>query len=517
MGGLSMRRVSWLWMTVLIPVGAVGGVSAQATSRAEARELVQGMVDRMGGTERLRAVTSIRTRSIGYSHHFEQSERPEGPWIVTYSQSNEVRDFEHARVRHEEQARSFFYLSDNWTPIQWVFEGGVAASVGREGRMAPRDAATAQQAEEGLELGPERVGLTALASADLRLEPDAQYRGSLHAVAAFTWKGFPVRILISRENGLPAALELTRPRPESFYWGPWGDVTLRRSYALWMLEPGGLRLPRTTFTEWNGFPLGSQTVDVIEMNPATTDADFAIPADVKQGFAARLAPVDDLPLGRPSTPASELVPGLTQVRGLWDVSIVRQDDGIVIFDGPISNGYSAKVIAEARARYPGLPIKAVVTTSDAWPHIGGIREYAARGIPIYALDHNRSILERLLAAPRKLNPDALARTPRTAKFTFVSQRTMVGEGPNRFELIPLRTVIGERQMAAWFPELKLLYSSDLFQRDQSGEFFVPQTVSEIVSVAEREQLDVKAVFAMHLPETPWDEVVAALKKHVAPH
>ncbi len=484
--------------------------------RSDAREIVQKMLDAMGGVERLRAVTSIRTKSIGYYHHFEQSERPAGPWIVTYTQVNEIRDFEHSRLRHEEQARSFFYMSDNWTPIRWVFEGGVAASVSRDGRMAPRDAATAQQSEEALELGPERVGLTALSSSDLRSEPDREYRGTPHAVVAFTWKGFPVRILVSRESGLPAAIELTRPRPESFYWGPWGDVTLRRSFALWMLEPGGLRLPRTTLTEWEGSPLSSQTVDVIEMNPSSSAGDFAIPADVKGGFKARQATMDDLPLGRATTPPVELSPGLTQVRGLWDVAIVRQSDGLVIFDGPISNGYSAKVIEDAQERYPGLPVKAVVTTSDAWPHIGGMREYAARGIPVYALDRNQSILERLMAAPRKLIPDALQRMPRAPKFTFVSKRLMVGDGPNRFELIPLRTVIGERQMVAWFPELKLLYSSDLFQRDQQGEFFVPQTVSEIVAVGEREGLDVKAVFAMHLPLTPWAEVKAAHEKNIAP-
>ena len=196
------------------------------------------------------------------------------------------------------------------------------------------------------------------------------------------------------------------------------------------------------------------------------------------------------------------------------MGIVRQPDGIVIIEGPISSGYSAKVMADARQRYPGLPIKAVVTTSDSWPHIGGMREYAAKGIRIYALDHNQAILERLLAAPRKMNPDAFALSSKPARFTLVSKRTVVGTGPNRFELIPLRTVTGERQMALWFPELKMLYCSDLFQRDQKGEFFLPQTVSEMVSLVEREKLEVKAAFAMHLPMTRWEEIVAALNKHV---
>lgn len=502
------------WATALCLAAAMAPGAADAAPAPDARALVQKMVDLMGGAERLRGIRSVRIRSIGYYHHMEQSERPEGPWIVNYTQVNELRDFEHSRLRHEEQARAFFYQSADWTPVNWVFEGGVAASLGREGRMAPRDAFSAQQAEESLQLGPERLGLAALDATDLRLEADTVYRGFAHAVAAFSWKGFPVRIFISRESGLPSAMELTRARPESVFWGPWGDVTFRKSYALWMLEPGGLRLPRTIFTEWNGLPLSSQTVDEIVLNPETSDADFAIPANVRQGFEARKASIEDMPLGRPSTPPLEIAPGLTKIPGSWDVGIVRQPDGLVIIEGPISSGYSAKAMADAQSRYPGLPIKAVVTTSDSWPHIGGLREYVARGIQVFALDHNRAILERLLAARRTATPDAQARAPKSARFTFVSKRTALGTGPNRFEIIPLRTVTGERQMALWFPELKLLYCSDLFQRDQKGAFFLPQTVSEMVSVVEREKLEVQAAFAMHLPLTPWGEITAALDKHI---
>lgn len=493
------------------------GTSARAQQAVlDARQLVQKAADAMGGAERLRSIQSVRVKAMSYENHLEQSERPEGPWIIGYIQATETRDFPRNRMRHEEQQRSFFQQSANWAANQWVFSDGVVAAIGREGRMAPRDAFTAQQAEESLELGPERLLLTALAAGDLKREADVRFHGYLHAVVSFTWKGNPVRVLLSPDHFLPAAVELTRPRPESFFWGVWGDVTFRTSFALWMLEKNGVRLPRTSFTEWSGFPVRSITVDEIEFNTATADAHFAIPDDVKQAFTARRRAIDDVPLGRLDAPPQEIAPGITQIRGAWDVGIVRQFDGIVILDGVVSSGYSAKVIADAQQRYAGSPIKGVVTTSDAWPHLGGMREYVAREIPAYALDGNRPILERLLAAPHRMLPDALARAPKPARFTWVSKRITVGSGANRFELIPLRTVIGERQMVAWFPEFKLLYASDLFQRDRQGNFFVPQTISEIVDVARRENLDVKTVFAMHLPPTAWEEVLAALAQHTSP-
>jgi len=163
---------------------------------------------------------------------------------------------------------------------------------------------------------------------------------------------------------------------------------------------------------------------------------------------------------------------------------------------------------DERQRFNGAPIKAVVTTSDAWPHIGGMREYVARSIPIYALDLNVPILSRLFAATYTTSPDALARTPRPAKLTPVSKRTLVGSGPNRFELIPYRTPSGERQMMAYFPEHRLLYTSDLFTI-RGPMIFLPQQVGEAVQAVAREHLVVDRAFGMHYDDIPWQTVVEA--------
>jgi hypothetical protein len=198
------------------------------------------------------------------------------------------------------------------------------------------------------------------------------------------------------------------------------------------------------------------------------------------------------------------------------VTLVRQSDGVVIIEAPISSGYSAKVLAEVERRFPGVPVKAVVTTSDAWPHLGGVREYAARGIPVYALDVNRPILERLLAAPRRFHPDALERAPRKATFRIVSKKTLLGEGANRLELYPIRTETGERMMMVYFPEHRLLYGSDLVQKMRDGSFFMPQYLSELMSAVGRERLTVDKVFAMHMTPVAWTEVTAAVAKASAP-
>ena len=142
--------------------------------------------------------------------------------------------------------------------------------------------------------------------------------------------------------------------------------------------------------------------------------------------------------------------------GRFGIVAVKQDDGVVIIEAPLSSEYSGQAIADAQKRFGGAPVKAVITTSDAWPHIGGIREYVARGIPIYALDLNVPILTRLIAAKYESSPDSLAATPRPATLRAVTGKTSLGSGASRLEVYPFRSATGERQMMIYWPAYRLL-------------------------------------------------------------
>jgi hypothetical protein len=337
-------------------------------------------------------------------------------------------------------------------------------------------------------------------------EADISFHGFAHHVVSFTWHGTPVRILLSGNTGLPSAVEITRVRPYEVYWSPWGDVTTRVSYAFWTLESGGLHYPREWSYETNGQPDWVFMVNELTLNPKTVDDDFHIPEEVKRDFLAKKVEIEDMPFGNTSELAREIAPDVVFVPGRWNVVEVRQPDGVMILEAPISNGYSSKVIDDVEKRFPGVPIKGVITTSGAWPHIGGLREYAARGIPIYALDLNRPILERLLAAPHTLRPDTLALHAKTANITYLSEKTTLGSGPSAVELIPMRTATCERQLVVYMTDRHLLYSSDAFQRASSGEFFLPQTLSEVLDVVRREKINVEVDVGMHIGPTPWKEI-----------
>jgi len=481
--------------------------SAQSDSE-RAHEYLTEAVKQMGGEAALRALKTVRLEAIGHREMVEQSERPEGPYVVEYDHVIvQLRDLEHQRWKQTVTLNGGPFPD---VTIDTVTAEG-AAKKAFDHQVRPGSPDDLQSAQETLELGPERVLFTALAATDLRAEADTVLQSVPHHVVDFTWRNLPVRLYLNSYTALPTEVELQSAYPSNTYWSGWGDVTTRLFYSLWWLCPGGIHYPKQWDFERNGLPDHFLTITKISTNVEFPVDAFAISADEKAAFEKRRGTLDDRPLGIPNQPAVEVAKDIVHIPGAWNVTLVRQSDGIVVVEAPFSSGYSVKVLAEAGRRWPGVPVKAVISTSDSWPHIAGVREYVARGIPVYALDLNVAILSRLVAAPRTRFPDALARNPKKPDFRVVAGKTLLGAGPNRIEIYPLRGETSERQMMVYFPEHHLLYGSDPFQKNEQGYTF-PQTVWELAHAVQREKLSVDTFFMMHIGPTPWSVLPKAIEE-----
>jgi glyoxylase-like metal-dependent hydrolase (beta-lactamase superfamily II) len=490
--------------------------SAPQSARPEpARALVTRAIDAVGGVAALKSVASLQLESIGHEYFIDQSERPEGPFVTTYLQTAEKRDVTGGRSRIESQQR--FMLSPEWTGAGTAtVVDADAAAITRGDRSLPAGRQAFDEGRERIELAPERLLLAALAAPDLAAAPDARVHGIIQRVVTFGWRGKRARLLIDSGDFIPTALE-TSGEDSS---GVWGTVRQTTYYSLWTLIPGGVRYPLQVDRDWNGLNRSSATIVKIAVNQPVDDKTFAIPDEVKKAFAAapatgfaalKVDPAKRVEIAADGAGGPEIV----QLGGNWNVGVVRQPDGLVIIEAPIGSPYSVQILEEVAKRYQGVHVKAVVTTSDAWPHLGGVREYVARGIPVYALDLNQPILERLLKADYGAKPDALAKAPKTARFTWVSGKTTIGVGDTRIELYPLRGENGERMMAAYFPALKVLYSSDEIMRQRDGRFFMPEFLLEVRDMIQREHLQVDRVFGMHIGSIPWSEIEAAIAQATA--
>ncbi|MEO7206244.1 MAG: hypothetical protein ABI356_00250 [Steroidobacteraceae bacterium] len=158
--------------------------------------------------------------------------------------------------------------------------------------------------------------------------------------------------------------------------------------------------------------------------------------------------------------------------GSWNATVVKQDGGLVLLESPLSGTYMAGVIDKAKRQNPDPSLKAVLSTSDSWPHVGGVRQVVALGLPVYILDLNKLLLERLVASPRHLLPDLLAQLPRHPAWRI----------------------------------------SDTLALNADGSLYAPELMREVMDAVKREHLEVTTVFAMHQEPVAWAQLTALVER-----
>ena len=507
-----MRKV-WLYLSAVAVLWMTAGAQAKETSTGgpgcaheSAKQCVDLALEAMGGRERLQQVKSVRLQYIGHTLLTEQSYRQE-PFITSYKRGQTTLDLANRRVLTE--VRLTWPESDsNQSDVDITLivspDGGVHRT---EDGDSPCSLGELDAARETLALGPARLLLTASDASDLHFEAPETLRSTSHAVVAFTWQKVPVRVLFNAFNHLPDAVEVTRQFQDFWYF--WGDVQQRIYFDNWKLTQG-IPFPTNLVEERNGTLWSSTQALNVEFNVPTDDKAFGMDVKVAKQSAASQG-WNRAFKGEKDT---ALAPGVDLFLGPWNSTIVKESDGIVILEAPISGLYTQGVIAEARRRYPGMPVKAVLSTSDSWPHIGGVRSAVAQGLPVYILDLNQPLLDKLMKAPHTLDPDALenSKNSKSPQWKIVSEKEVVGSAENRMELYPLRGASTERQYMVYFPEFRLLYASDTLSVKDDGTLYDPELMHEVVQAVKRENLKVETVFAMHQGPMPWNQVVALIAK-----
>jgi hypothetical protein len=205
----------------------------------------------------------------------------------------------------------------------------------------------------------------------------------------------------------------------------------------------------------------------------------------------------------------EVGKGIFVIPGNWFTGWVEHEDGIVVIEAPISSGYSLQLITEIKKRYPNKKIKGTVVSSDAWPHLGGAREYFSEQIPVYTNALNEQILLRLANADYSPSPDNHQSKKNKPQLRLISKPTTIADKTSPVVFYPIEGEGGERMVAAYFPNQKVLYASDLIQK-QGKSFFFPEYLAEVEALVKRHKLVVETVYAMHTKPIPWKEVTDAL-------
>ena len=453
----------------------------------DVKAVVDAAVQAMG-TGGLRA---IQYSGSGTNNSVGQAETPGGPW-PRFTVTKYV-----ASINYTVPAmRQEIVRIDNQSPPRGGGAGPFNPSTGQGGiRPIPGDIIQTQNTDGRTEVGAVTLWLTPHgflqgAAANLTTATMSVRRGK--TMVSFTAFGKYTVTGAVNDKHLVERVEATLDN------GFTGDTLIEGIYSDYK-DIGGVKFPSRIVQRQGGHPV----LDVIV-------------ADVTPNAPAALEMRGNPQRGGPAPAAAAPSAAAAAVRieperiadGVWFLNfgapqslLVEFRDHVVIIEAPANDDRSLATIAEARRMLPGKPIKYLVNTHHHADHAGGIRAYAAEGIPIITHEIQKRYYEQqIFRNPHTLSPDRLARAPRPPIVEAVKDKRVLTDGTMTLELYHVRgNLHSEGLLMAYIPGAKLLIQADTFA-PRPGVPPLPSPSPYTVNLIEnvrRLKLDVARVAHVH--------------------
>lgn len=488
-----LRKLRWALLLAFPP--------AVAPSPPDPHALIDAAIAAMGGRNLVAGLNSFRLTGIQHEYALGNAERAEGPWRVQYTRFSELWDVTQDRLRRT----AFNAAAVPGTPgaieqVHILTDSVMSAVIGP--RIAPGYGGFYEDYRDRTNGSPSRVLLAAAASPSLKWEKMVTRFGVPHDVVSFNTPSGPIRIELDRDSHLPTAVDIVRHPVLEIRRTIFGDVTTRAELVNWTVQANGLWWPMQQRFLFNGELFRDLSISRIDQNAVVASDSFAVADSTRAAYMKGVRSsgawfkFGDRP--EPPQPGGDIV----RIADNWAMTLVKQDDGVVVFEAHLSEQYIKQVVAEVSRRWPGSRIKAFVLTSDPWAHLGGVRAVVAMGLPIYVNTGSIPFLTALSKMPFTLAPDDLAKAPKPPKFIGVSAKTVIGTGKKRIELYPVRGAYAERMTMAYFPERRMLYGADLVFPDRAPpgspplKTFLATPAIDLRRAVARERLQVDSLFCV---------------------
>jgi len=431
----------------------------------------------MGGREALLAIKSQRIVSHGESFEPEQTVQPgaEVPRKVANFICTLLRDLNSGKVRYEWQRETIYPFTLTWKYLE-IINGDEGAIIGVDGGRSPakRPASAARIAARRKELSraPVSILINALTrSKSLLRLADQIIRGRQHYVLAFTDRGQQVLLVLDAETRLLRKVIFLEDDPVA------GDTQNELFFDDWR-QVGAVKFPFSLRYRVNGIDVATETVDTLENDVDTKDTDFEIPEELQQidpndgswgewrslwvlRRIALASPLDDL---QTNVQLTEVGKGVYHVTGGTHHSlVVEMKDHLVVVDAPLYEERSLAVIAALESRFPGKPVRTVVSTHFHNDHSGGLRAYAAVGATIVAGKASEQFVQKILQAPHTYVLDSLQKEQKPGVVEAIEQeKKIITDGERTVEVYPVTNAHAEGMLVAYVSHAKLLFVADLF-------------------------------------------------------
>lgn len=352
------------------------------------------------------------------------------------------------------------------------------------------------QASDSRRLNPWAVVEDWARAPDVRATGECRFRDEWRTALERPGSRGADRLLLDRETGFPVALLRTEPH------ATWGQRSVAFVWSTWVRVGPGSYFPSASFRTDDGRVTLERTVGRAAVVPEA-EAGLAELPD-----APAMAPDPRLTRWTDDAPDTARVGDDAFLLTHWgyNEAVVAVGDTVYLLDATVAEARARQDSAWIARLFPDREHVAVVVTDVAWPHVGGVRFWVARGATILTHPVSVPFLEELVAREWTLEPDALQRARNegreiSPRIRGVGEATDLAEGALR--LVPIGGVGSEGALMAWVPGADFLWAGDYVQLADRPTMYA----EEVLAAARREGIRPGRVAAQHLPLTPWEKVV----------
>jgi len=192
----------------------------------------------------------------------------------------------------------------------------------------------------------------------------------------------------------------------------------------------------------------------------------------------------------------------------------------VMIESPLNDARATGIMAEAKKLIPEKPIKYLINTHDHFDHAGGVRYWVAEGATIITQEMNKPFYEQAWKAPRTLEPDHLAQSPKKATLITFKDKYVLSDGGRELDIYRIAGDIHNAVMSmVYLPKEKILVEADDFTppppnaslpgpRSHAGTVLLYQDLQQM-------KLDVATIAPLHGNVVPFSALQQAASTEVS--